>query len=198
MIFINPNIEKIILAKEMHKRELSILLRKRIKDKRLKFGSFQIKFLTKKIEPLLEVILTGSPQKIKDISDNLLLTGKRKAVIGRLFNYSGWFIQKKEERYTAYTLAKNLDINTCVYCNRNYTSTVDKITRPQFDHYFPQKNYPLLALSFHNLIPSCAICNSGIKGKAELFLNEHLHPYVNDCLNDFRFSYEYDTKMKDS
>ena len=161
-------------------------------------SQYQKKFLHQGVIPILKIVLTGNPKKIKKISDELLSTGKRREAVQRLFNYSGWFIEKKEERYTAYILAKNLDINTCVYCNRNYTSTVDKITRPQFDHYFSQEKYPLLALSFYNLIPSCAICNSAIKGEKELFLSEHLHPYINDCLDDFRFSYEYDTKMKDS
>jgi len=100
--------------------------------------------------------------------------------------------------YDAYVLARNLDINTCVYCNRNYTSTVKKITRPEFDHYFSQAQHPLLALSFFNLIPSCSICNSNIKGKKELILKDNLHPYIDNCLEDFVFSYDYDIKVKDS
>lgn len=54
-----------------------------------------------------------------------------------------------------------------------YTKTVfdeegEKITRPTFDHWFAKDDHPLLALSFYNLIPSCNICNSSVKGKKEI------------------------------
>jgi hypothetical protein len=39
-------------------------------------------------------------------------------------------------------LSKELKVDTCPYCNRQYTFTVDssKKTRPQFDHFYPKKN----------------------------------------------------------
>lgn len=61
-----------------------------------------------------------------------------------------------------------LDLRVCPYCNHNYTLTVsDKVGkvnfRPDFDHFYPKSLYPLLALSFYNLIPSCQVCNK-LKG----------------------------------
>lgn len=65
---------------------------------------------------------------------------------------------------------KRLKIRTCPYCNRNYTFAVKSscssgkkrfTTRPEFDHFFSKSKYPLLALSFYNLVPSCPICNHG-------------------------------------
>ncbi|GGD26382.1 hypothetical protein [Flavobacterium orientale] len=115
-------------------------------------------------------------------------------LIETIFNYETSF-SKKTTKYSTYNLAKNLDINTCVYCNRMYTKTVftpDKLTRPEFDHWFPKSKYPLLALSFYNLIPSCHICNSSLKGATNLNLNEYLHPYIDDektINNDIKFSY---------
>jgi hypothetical protein len=194
MIFINPLSNKIISARNEHFEKLSILLKKRLIS--LKFTTYQKSFLLNSILPNLEIILIGNPMELKRFSNSVVLTKSKKTAILKLFNYSIWFIEKTEKRYCAYDLAKNIDINTCVYCNRNYTSTVEKITRPQFDHYFSQTRDPLLALSFFNLIPSCSICNSGIKGKKELVLRTHLHPYLDNILSDVMFSYRLNNKMK--
>lgn len=92
----------------------------------------------------------------------------------------------------AYDISKELGYNTCPYCNRISIHTViDKkkkgIIRPTFDHFFSQINHPLLALSFYNLIPSCYYCNSNLKGKKEMALDTHLHPYLEGFGNDIKF-----------
>lgn len=68
----------------------------------------------------------------------------------------------------AYKYLKLLNIRTCPYCNRNYTFTLHKdenkakfSTRPELDHFHDKSTYPLLALSFFNLVPSCHECNHG-------------------------------------
>lgn len=124
-----------------------------------------------------------------------MLSKPLRKVVEKMFNYD-WFSRKKKKMYNAYTLASNLGVNTCAYCNRNYTVTVPGTTRAFFDHYFPKKKYPLLALSFYNLIPSCSICNSTIKGEKELSLRKHVHPYRDNYLNDFWFSYDYNNNQK--
>lgn len=101
----------------------------------------------------------------------------------------------KEE--VAYNLSLLKGRNTCTYCNRQYTFTVGKVTekgkivskvRPQFDHWFAHRQYPLLGLSFYNLIPSCSVCNSSVKGSAHYSLKTHIHPYTNpDSDPDFKF-----------
>lgn len=114
--------------------------------------------------------------------------------IKSIFDYENYF-SKKGSAYSTYNLADKLNINTCIYCNRMYAKTVikpHKITRPEFDHWFPKSKCPLLALSFFNLIPSCHICNSAIKGDIDLSLDEHFHPYVDNekIINDeIKFSY---------
>lgn len=107
-----------------------------------------------------------------------------------IFKYTGDFA-KKSTRYSTYSLAEKLNISTCVYCNRIYTKTVinpHKITRPEFDHWFPKSIYPLLAISFYNLIPSCHICNSSVKSTTLMNITDYLHPYIPQDIN-FRFSY---------
>ena len=114
--------------------------------------------------------------------------------LNSIFKYTGGFA-KKSKSYSAYDLAKNLNVNTCIYCNRLYTKTVvkpSKVIRPEFDHWFPKSTYPLLALSFYNLIPSCHVCNSSVKSTTEMKLSEHLHPYVPEDIN-MRFSYRIES-----
>jgi hypothetical protein len=49
--------------------------------------------------------------------------------------------------------------------------------QPALDHYWSQKDYPYLAISLYNLIPSCYLCNSIIKRDHKLSYSEHIHPY---------------------
>lgn len=117
-----------------------------------------------------------------------------------VFNYEEIISRSKK---TSYDLAKITNRNTCTYCNRLYTNTIEekdpvtrrfndnyRITRPVFDHWYCKAKYPLLALSFYNLIPSCSVCNSSIKGSDEFSLESHLHPYIDNAINDFSFSYQ--------
>ncbi|TSE05870.1 hypothetical protein [Aquimarina algiphila] len=111
-------------------------------------------------------------------------------IVGKIFKYKGGF-DRKRSTYSAYDLAQALCVQTCTYCNRLYTKTVknpNKTIRPEFDHWFPKENYPILALSFYNLIPSCHVCNSSVKGTTIMNLDDFLHPYVDDNI-DYKFSY---------
>lgn len=116
--------------------------------------------------------------------------------INRIFNYDN-FCEKKVRTYCAYDLAEKLDIPTCIYCNRIYTKTVikkdkKKVIRPTFDHWYPKSKYPLLALSFYNLIPCCSICNSGVKGSIPFSLSTHFHPYFKNPKSDFKYTFSYE------
>lgn len=109
--------------------------------------------------------------------------------LNRIFDYDK-FSTKNNSGYSTYDLAHKLNISTCTYCNRLYTKTVikpRKLTRPEFDHWFAKSRYPLLAVSFFNLIPSCNICNSTVKGSKQMSLHTHLHPYVDKP--EFKFTY---------
>lgn len=102
-------------------------------------------------------------------------------------------IQKEFERvYTNFSnrkfghqWAEKLGVTVCPYCNRSYIFTVEKDARngkvrPQYDHFFPKSKYPYLAVSMYNLIPSCAVCNSG-KSDKDSFKDQkvqYLNPYV--------------------
>lgn len=110
---------------------------------------------------------------------NKLLEKNVKKGLHKVFNYKH-FSATKATYYCTYDLAKKLNVNTCPYCNRNYTVTVDqgkRITRPDFDHFFSQKTYPLMALSFYNLVPSCLVCNRSVKNQSTTIYNKFCHPY---------------------
>jgi len=135
----------------------------------------------------LEEVITAKPQKLNEItkwakdkkSDYTFMIGKYKN-----------FATKKRE-YNAYDLAEKLKINVCPYCNINSIYTVKKqILRSEFDHFYDKENYPILALSFYNLIPSCHTCNSILKGTKSISLN----PY----LKDFDMMASFELKIKDS
>lgn len=117
--------------------------------------------------------------------------------VKKIIKYDDWFIVSKAKIKPDYNLAQNLNIKTCTYCNRIYTNTMKKandrrLMRPQFDHWFPKSKFPLLALSFYNLIPSCAVCNSSAKSDTIFSLNTHLHPYIDkDITSRFSFSYDH-------
>ena len=98
-----------------------------------------------------------------------------------------------------YEMIKRTNHNTCVYCNRQYAFTIvrgkgkkdeDRIARPALDHWYPESLFPLMSLSYYNLIPSCTICNSSVKLSSIWTLETHIHPYTTRAA-DPGFSFKY-------
>ncbi len=206
MLFINPNTPKILKARRAFHAGMLDFVFKRI-DKMGDLDKFpaNIKVLFEIcVFHLIDDILIGKPDRLIQVSTHLnyfigLYDDFGKA-INYVFNYKE-FINKSNNRYNAYKLADSLDVRTCTYCNRNYTNTViskdgDKLARPQFDHYFDKASHPVIAISFYNLIPSCSICNSSIKGTHKMDLTDYMHPFIDDNLNDIRFTYKYTLESK--
>ncbi|MFM9989224.1 hypothetical protein [Flavobacterium sp.] len=151
----------------------------------------------------IDVILVGDPEKISRLNAKYYKIQKTKKtnkrgydyILKKIFSYSNFNKQKIE--YNLNDLAENISIQYCPYCNRQSTVNVTSSSiKPDFDHFFPQSKYPLFGLSFYNLIPSCTICNSRLKIGKVLRLNQYLHPYVDNCIDDFNFTYKYDIKSK--
>ena len=117
-----------------------------------------------------------------------------------VFNYTWLNGLQPTDDYSAYKLSENLGIRSCTYCNRTYTvtrttSAKGKLMRPELDHWYPKSKYPLLAISFYNLIPCCSYCNSSVKGDVDLNLTEHIHPYVEEMNDEFSFGYFFSKKV---
>lgn len=155
-------------------------------------------------EENLKDVLIGTPDVLDKIKKKFT-TKEQIDSIKKLFPYNT-FISKKEDQtfgfYNAYHLAENIPINTCVYCNRLYTHTIvtDKrgfIARPTFDHWFPRSIFPLLSLSFYNLIPSCNVCNSSLKGTKTMALENIFHPYLKYTENSRRINFNFSYTLED-
>jgi len=98
--------------------------------------------------------------------------------INKIFNYDN-FIKVKKRKYDAYDLVISVNINVCPYCNRQFINTIKPTvtkggTRPTLDHFLLKSEYPYLALSFWNLVPSCYSCNSQLRTIRDI----GLHPYL--------------------
>lgn len=117
-------------------------------------------------------------------------------VLGKIFDYKS-FISGDAD--FSYELAKRKQTRTCTYCGREYIYTVEELSdkdtirhlaRPDFDHWMSHELFPMLALNYCNLIPSCPICNRSVKGTQLMTIGEYVHPYINDKEPSFRFSYK--------
>lgn len=86
-------------------------------------------------------------------------------VVTRLYSY-------RMSKFGAREVLENfLSVKVCPYCNRNWIGVIKKKneyqTTCELDHFFPKggnkglnsDGYPLLAVSFYNLIPVCHYCN---------------------------------------
>lgn len=147
-------------------------------------------------ESILKELLDSEPVVLKELNDSLtnqlnaipnVADRPDKKLLLKIFGYEQVF--NTSSKSEAYWLSKQIDSNTCVYCNRQYAFTIEKnngrnkderITRPVFDHWFDKKDYPLMSLSLCNLIPSCTICNSSVKGATKFDITTHIHPYIHE------------------
>ncbi|WP_278554623.1 hypothetical protein [Elizabethkingia bruuniana] len=221
MNYIDINLPHIIEAKEIHKDKLLPILKVRrnncgnndvitfltddILEKILinepkKLKQIHLSFIRRVLNSSIDELLKYPKIKRKRNKSNSEQTifnnySSIYATLNVIFDYE-LFSKKTNNDYSAYDLAEKLDVPTCPYCNRIYTKTVvkpSKTTRPAFDHWYSKSDFPLLALSFYNLIPSCNVCNSSVKG-ADLFdLKTHFHPYSKSGKPEqqinFKFSY---------
>ncbi len=155
-------------------------------------------------------ILTGNPQSLLDIWTNEFeifrdskievkkvynqkITYKSVKLIYHIFNYDSFRDISAKNIFSGFILAKKLGIECCPYCNRNYTTThamyKGKKVFPEFDHFYHKTNYPLLSVSFYNLIPSCNVCNTHFKGSKDSVKTEIFHPYKEVILDHFKFKF---------
>lgn len=191
MLKITPSLDAI----KFHYDNVSIIFDKII-DGRI--GSRLLENSTRKfLKRYKNILIKGKPNLLLDVHkkfnlnitnqdiENLKICFRDRAYKSQLQNnYGKEFLEK-------------LNIDTCVYCNRNYTiQIVNDRARAELDHWFPKESYPILALSFYNLIPSCHSCNhikhnNAPDGGWENALLNINHPYIDDKDSSYSFSYFY-------
>lgn len=110
------------------------------------------------------------------------------------------FYTNFSNRTWAFEFLELLKCNVCPYCNRIYTFTVNNKhkCKPEFDHFFPKKEYPYLSISIFNLIPSCSFCNKGKSNNCldADFKHKLIYPYEESFEDEdlqIKFSFESDT-----
>lgn len=87
------------------------------------------------------------------------------------------------------------EMNVCPYCNLAYTYNRGKKVTAQLDHFFSKSEYPMFALCYYNLIPSCPACNH-IKTDN----NENMtSPYEDNAFNNMKIKWKLaiDKNMKE-
>lgn len=158
--------------------------------------------------PVLVHLLTDKPSDLYPLNANLesrindamihFSDAKKKDVWDDIRSLFGYETRISGDREVSYKIARCIGTDTCVYCNRIYTYTIDdniqdvngRIVRPDFDHWLPKAENPLVSMSFFNLIPSCPICNRNIKLKKEFKFGTHVHPYDTNGEPHFSFRYQ--------
>ncbi|WP_405352264.1 HNH endonuclease [Nonlabens sp. Asnod3-H03] len=139
-------------------------------------------------------LLTSSLDKFQDIINdyqefNSLFENKKYKDYLELFGYS-----RLRGLRLMYTLAMDLGIKTCPYCNNNYILTIKKSKKANlhFDHFYSKSEYPYLSLNFYNLIPCCAVCNTA-KSDKKFDFKDYIHPYFDSLSNKFDFTTDGDS-----
>jgi hypothetical protein len=136
-----------------------------------------------------ERIILANPKQLVELSNKLC--NFRDPVLKRFKKFMNSTYQKNINKH-GHWLTTSLGINVCPYCNLNFTHTITKKSkklRPEFDHFYPKSEYPLLALSFYNLIPCCPVCNH--TKKVEVL---EINPYSDDFKEaPFRIDYPLNT-----
>jgi hypothetical protein len=97
-----------------------------------------------------------------DINDRLNLKG----LYDRFIKKEDAFLQSDEKSiYNSDYLISKVNFGTCPYCNEmnlhSFFSLKHNGERRNFDwdHIIHKDDYPFLAISFYNLVPSCKVCN---------------------------------------
>jgi len=150
------------------------------------FGNLKNKFNKSNISnSILEEIILAEPK------DLLKIDNEYKRYENKFKSKYRIFIDTKQS-YNAYELIKKLNIIVCPYCNRNtiYNLKHTKRRTSEIDHFYPKSEYPILSLSFYNLIPSCSSCNRLKSNK----INKYINPYDNRY--DFNKNIKFDFKVK--
>lgn len=84
-------------------------------------------------------------------------------------------------------IVEKTDMKVCPYCNISYTYNRGSTVTAQLDHFFPKAEYPVFALCFYNLIPSCSACNKlkldGMESMAS--------PYKRGVFENLRITWDY-------
>jgi hypothetical protein len=157
-----------------------------------------------------KIIIVGKPDQLAKVNHIVELFKKKYPIIAmrlkqkgsklykilkKIFDYNK-FVRSYLPGWGAYSLCKELGLEVCPYCNRQYitvlyTKKKEAKTRPDLDHFFDKETHPYFALSLYNLVPCCKVCNSSFKHSKKFNLDTYLHPFLEGFGNDLTFSVSF-------
>ena len=145
-------------------------------------------------ETVLEKIIGASPLQLKAVIRWISIyypdgKDKSKELYDFLYNI---FVSSGYNKIDKFEFMKNSGLKTCPYCNRNYIYTIDKNRniKGEIDHFYPKDLYPILGVSYYNLIPSCQTCNGlNAKGNKDSYLERLKNPYEIE-VDDIKFNFK--------
>lgn len=151
---------RIIVDRTKNTREFIDLIKKNLKSEFLK--DFEDIF-PDKMDILVEMM--SSKKSFNDLVQSYKFDGiHTKKSHTKLKDYIvERYKEKLESHYNKINkkeLVRITGVTVCPYCNRNFINVTEEANTSQLDHFFPKNEYPLFALSFYNLIPSCYGCNN--------------------------------------
>jgi len=164
------------------------------KFKGLTFEEYYNKHYKKILIYDLKDILCGDFEKLVEIKGNL---GKKdEKNIKSFFNYdkskinnTSPLISKLQPKISNF-FQENIEVHTCYYCNIDFINIFKKNNKTKnaftLDHVLKKAEYPFLALSLYNLVPSCYVCNSKVKDPKIPF----------DKLSPTNKDFDFDEKVK--
>lgn len=91
-----------------------------------------------------------------------------------------------KQRFPRKEFAEELQVTVCPYCNRNFVNSTYKRTMCDLDHFYDKETYPILAVSFYNLVPVCHACNHA-KASNAISYSPHNTKFNTDDLLSFDF-----------
>ena len=102
-------------------------------------------------------------------------------------NYKNFIIDTLyKQRFPRKEFVEELQVTVCPYCNRNFVNSTYKRTMCDLDHFYDKETYPILAVSFHNLVPVCHACNHA-KASNAISYSPHNMKFSTDDLLSFDF-----------
>jgi hypothetical protein len=164
----------------------------------------QIKDMTD-AEEFTRFILTATPSQLEDIKKKVddYQGISCSEIVKEIFSYD-----KLQTKIASFY--KEYSPNTCIFCNRNYTTNFEKNSDDStvyksftLDHFLQKGKYPILSLSLFNLLPTCYTCNSTVKNQRDVnqYMNPHSSNYEFHKLATFNItdikSYEFQLESND-
>lgn len=95
---------------------------------------------------------------VKEWDDKHLSMSEGQSKFLENYLYNTYFCRNRDDRKQFIGSFQN-GVTVCPYCNRNYINSLKDYDLFQLDHFYPESKYPVLAISFYNLVPVCPACN---------------------------------------